>query len=628
MGHYLFTLTGTTNTTWTVSSSAGQGTWWLGEVTYAAYDTAVSSNSIGSGHAYATPDITPTAGTRILVGSLASTTSLAAPRTVDAWTNTFTEKADLYYSGADYPMQGVATRMVTATGSTVYSTGVTYSAVSTGRSAILCSLSAVNAADSQPPTSPTGLAAAASGTSEIELTWTTSTDNTGVAGYEYSVDGGTTYFPTGTTASPYTIDGLAPTTTYTIRLRAYDATGNRSPYATATATTDAGAGLRSITHGEELLISDVGPWALQGVANGSEVLQAMTTPARGYWRIDTPSEFAPTSTYVYNNDPTNHGGVVPVGGMVIDGYTVPAGTIVCQFRSFDSDFYAQSQSSKVMFRGCSWRTTTISGSSVINDSYSTTDWQCFMHFCDLGGIDKEHDGGAFWKMLAGSGHRAYRLYMSDGFCGIQPNCHNVEITEIYIAGVLFLYGEAGTSGSGPDVTTGHVNGISTEGAVNGLTIQRCKITIPSPDGATGSTGSAPGQVGYGTQPGQLGYGAGSNPGRIVQQTDCIALFTIQGPNNQIRIVDNYLGGSGYCLYGSDAGSTNNVYTGNKITTQWWTSGASFGPYTGTVAFGNNGNISSGNVWADDYGTSGNGCTAIADRQYPAGNGPRTNTAAF
>lgn len=68
-----------------------------------------------------------------------------------------------------------------------------------------------------------------------------------------------------------------------------------------------------------------------------------------------------------------------------------------------------------------------------------------------------------------------------------------------------------------------------------------------------------------------------------------------------------------------------MVTGNKITTRWWTNGGNFGAITDIPAWGSNGNSQSNNTWADDYGTGGNGCTALADRQYPAGNGPRAGT---
>lgn len=383
----------------------------------------------------------------------------------------------------------------------------------------------------------------------------------------------------------------------------------------------------NITHGEQLTVSDVGPWSLQGVSQGSEALQMMTIPGRGYWRMDTPNEFSLATPYVYNNDPSNHGGIVPAGGMVIDGYSVAAGTRVVQFRDFSAgDFYVQYAGGAYMFRGCRVRNDTTSGASTFNDYNALSTWQNALHYCDMGCPSKESNGwGAAWKMLGGSGHRVYRTYVSDGLVGFQPNVRDVEITETMIANVVYYYGEKGTSGNGPDSSTLHLNGISVEGGARNLTIQRCWITVPSPDGATGANGSAAGQPGYGTQPGQVGYGNGTNPGRITMQTDCIAIFAITGSNDGVTIRDNYLGGSGYVLYAgnADGGAKNITLTGNKVTTKWWTNGGNFGPITDIPNWGSNGNVKSGNVWADDYGTGGNGCTALADRQYPTGNGPRT-----
>lgn len=90
------------------------------------------------------------------------------------------------------------------------------------------------AADTTAPTAPTGLTATPSANS-VALSWTASTDNTSVTGYEYSLSG-TTYATTGSTTT-YTITGLSPQTAYTIRLRAYDAAGNRSVVATVSTTT-------------------------------------------------------------------------------------------------------------------------------------------------------------------------------------------------------------------------------------------------------------------------------------------------------------------------------------------------------------------------------------------------------
>ena len=88
------------------------------------------------------------------------------------------------------------------------------------------------------------------------------------------------------------------------------------------------------------------------------------------------------------------------------------------------------------------------------------------------------------------------------------------------------------------------------------------------------------------------------------------------------MTDNYVGGTGWCIYAGGANAHNVTLTGNTFTTRWWTNAGGFGAIADTPVWGSNGNIQSGNVWADDYGTGGNGCTAIGDRQYPSGDGPR------
>lgn len=101
--------------------------------------------------------------------------------------------------------------------------------------------------DTQPPSAPANLAAAAVSQTQISLNWTASTDNIGVIGYlvERCQGPGCTGFaqiatPVGTS---YNDAGLTANTTYTYRVRATDAAGNSSGYSnlstTATPTPDA-----------------------------------------------------------------------------------------------------------------------------------------------------------------------------------------------------------------------------------------------------------------------------------------------------------------------------------------------------------------------------------------------------
>jgi glucose/arabinose dehydrogenase len=93
-----------------------------------------------------------------------------------------------------------------------------------------------SAPDAQPPTAPSNLLGTATSASQIDLSWTASTDNVGVAGYliERCAGAGCATFGqvaalsgTGTT---YSNTGLTPGTSYSYRVRANDALNNLSAY--------------------------------------------------------------------------------------------------------------------------------------------------------------------------------------------------------------------------------------------------------------------------------------------------------------------------------------------------------------------------------------------------------------
>ena len=93
--------------------------------------------------------------------------------------------------------------------------------------------------DSQPPTAPTNLAATVTTATSVSLSWTASTDDVGVAGYD--VYRGSTL--AGTTAgTTFTDSGLSPATAYTYTVKAYDAAGNLSPASSAATATTQSAG--------------------------------------------------------------------------------------------------------------------------------------------------------------------------------------------------------------------------------------------------------------------------------------------------------------------------------------------------------------------------------------------------
>lgn len=79
--------------------------------------------------------------------------------------------------------------------------------------------------DTQAPTTPGALTVTGTTSSSVSLSWTASTDNTGVTGYDIYQGGSVATTVTGTTA---TVDGLSAATAYPFTVRARDAAGNVS----------------------------------------------------------------------------------------------------------------------------------------------------------------------------------------------------------------------------------------------------------------------------------------------------------------------------------------------------------------------------------------------------------------
>ena len=81
--------------------------------------------------------------------------------------------------------------------------------------------------DAVPPTVPAGLTATAVSPTQINLSWSASTDNVGVGGYRIFRNGAATPIAT-VSGTTYQNTGLAASTTYTYTVLAFDAAGNVS----------------------------------------------------------------------------------------------------------------------------------------------------------------------------------------------------------------------------------------------------------------------------------------------------------------------------------------------------------------------------------------------------------------
>lgn len=122
--------------------------------------------------------------------------------------------------------------------------------------------------DTTAPTTPTGLAGSASGTT-VTLRWTASTDDVGVRAYDVYRGSGKVGTVTGTPpATTYTDSGLAAATTYQYTVVARDAVNSSARSGTATVTTGAACGNAVCGVTQVATDTDV-PWGLAPLPDGS-----------------------------------------------------------------------------------------------------------------------------------------------------------------------------------------------------------------------------------------------------------------------------------------------------------------------------------------------------------------------
>lgn len=79
--------------------------------------------------------------------------------------------------------------------------------------------------DTEAPTAPSNLSSSNVTENSVDLSWTASTDNVGVAGYDIYKDGA---YLANTSSTNYTVTGLSASTTYEFYVKAKDAAGNVS----------------------------------------------------------------------------------------------------------------------------------------------------------------------------------------------------------------------------------------------------------------------------------------------------------------------------------------------------------------------------------------------------------------
>ncbi|SDK34684.1 fibronectin type III domain-containing protein [Nonomuraea jiangxiensis] len=204
--------------------------------------------ALGDGGGDTTAPSTP--GTPAATGVTATSATLTWPASTDqggsglAGYNVYREQ------GATDPQLGQsATNSITLTGLTantqyqVYVRARDGAGNLSGNSPAVTFTTTTGGGDTSPPTAPAGLAASGTTSTGTSLSWTASTDDNGVTGYDIlrapGASGGT-FTQAGTSATTSFNDtGLTPSTTYRYQVRARDAAGNTSPVSNTVSVTTA-----------------------------------------------------------------------------------------------------------------------------------------------------------------------------------------------------------------------------------------------------------------------------------------------------------------------------------------------------------------------------------------------------
>lgn len=331
--------------------------------------------------------------------------------------------------------------------------------------------------------------------------------------------------------------------------------------------------------------TNVGPLTTAPAPYSSDTIWRMSPGSSGTSLFRLWAGGSSTAPYTYNNDPSNHGGVVTGSPMVIDGYTYPVGTYVFQFIDF-----SQLGHSTSWYPG--WPTTVLRGCRMRNGNYSPGflniqgfDNLLALHYCEAGAPSAQYvldnaSGGygialAINSSLGNCSARFLRTYVSYTVFAIQVN----QLTSGLTTDVIECFVEKLTYAPGA-----HLDSISTNGGTYAGLFLRNNVVIANPDENGNDTG----------QDGCLILGAdsgSSNPGTGTNSDGSTGYW----------FANNYVGGMGYPFYLGYTGSNTvaNVHlVGNRMTTRVFSRGGSFGPIAFQPVWGSNGNVQSDNQWAD------------------------------
>ncbi|MGK5447686.1 cellulase family glycosylhydrolase [Streptomyces radiopugnans] len=184
-----------------------------------------------------------------------------------------------------------------------------------------------NSGDTEAPTAPGAPTTSEVSATSATLSWTASTDNVGVTGYDIvRVDGGTETRIAGSATEKVTLSGLTAETDYTLAVYARDAAGNRSARSgTVTVTTAEGGTAGTCSVGYRV----VGEWG--SGFQGEIVIRNTGAAAVDGWTLAFTLDDGQVISTMWGGTPTQEGesvsvtpasytSTIPAGGSVTLGF--------------------------------------------------------------------------------------------------------------------------------------------------------------------------------------------------------------------------------------------------------------------------------------------------------------------
>ncbi|WP_432944391.1 chitinase [Kribbella sp. CA-253562] len=351
--------------------------------------------------------------------------------------------------------------------------------------------------DTTAPTTPGGLTVGSPTSSSLRLNWSAATDASGIDHYEV-VRGSEAAQNVGNVTS-WTATGLAPSTSYSFKVRACDPSGNCSPYgAAASGTTSSGPTVPPSSLPKHIL---TGYW--QNFNNGAAVQRIS----------DVPAAYDLIAVAFADADPARPGGITfNLDSAGLNGYTVA---------QFKADIAAKKATGKKVILSVGGERGTISvGSATAATNFANTALSVLREY-GFDGIDIDLENGVN-AMYMGQALRSLHSQFGAGLIiAMAPQTIDMQSPAFEYFKLALAIKDILTVVNVQYYNSGSMNGcngqVYSQGSVDFITAQACIML---------QNGLRPDQVGLGLPASTRGAGSGYVSPTIVNNAlDCLTKGT-------------------------------------------------------------------------------------------------------